>query len=238
MSLTSSLPVPSTHPIRVSIGQMTFSAIAVGGQHVCAIGNQGAAYCWGSDGLGQVGSGPRKVAPCGSGTCVPNPTIVSTNPNWRFTHIGAGEAHNCGLTLSGLIFCWGTGSAGELGINLSCPPGPVLFPRLGRAAICRPGSRDISGCRGRGWQYLRHQGGAVYCWGQLGGGPTPVRKQLSPPSLMPKAVGVGPGFACIRSKSPVLFRPDVLQCFRQRPIRGAREWPKCFGNDTSDRGAG
>jgi alpha-tubulin suppressor-like RCC1 family protein len=40
-----------------------------------------------------------------------------------------------------------------------------------------------------------------------------VIERVSPASLIPKAVSVGPGFACIRSHSTVAFRPDVLQCF-------------------------
>jgi alpha-tubulin suppressor-like RCC1 family protein len=214
-SLTNSLPVPSSHLVHASIGQMTFSEIAVGGQHVCAIGNDGAAYCWGADGLGQVGNGPRIVAFCRSGAaaCVSNPTLVSSNPNYRFTHIGAAAAHNCGLTRSGQILCWGTGSAGELGKNLSCSSGPCFsrVPLAPQFASPPPGTfLDVAGADGSSCAI---NAGAVFCWGQLAGGPTPVREQLSPPSLMPKAVGVGPGFACIRSKWPVLFRPDVLQCF-------------------------
>jgi alpha-tubulin suppressor-like RCC1 family protein len=198
---------------------MTFSEIAVGGAHVCAIGSEGAAYCWGADGDGQIG--PAAVAPCPSGApaCVSSPTLVSSNPSQRFTHIGAGAAHNCGLTRSGQIFCWGADRQGELGARLSasCPPGPPGPRCFSRALVApnfaSPPSEQFLDVAGAAGSTCAINGGAVFCWGQLAGGPTPVRTQLSPPSLIPTGIGVGPGFACIHSKWPVLFVPDVLQCF-------------------------
>jgi Regulator of chromosome condensation (RCC1) repeat len=137
-SLSTTLPLPgpihtvdSKFSLVQTIGQMDFSEIAVGGQHVCAIGAGGASYCWGSDFFGQVGNGNRQEVACGFGgptlvACVPNPTLISSDPNHRFTHIGAGAAHNCGLALSGKIFCWGTDGAGELGVTMPCPSGPCF----------------------------------------------------------------------------------------------------------------
>jgi len=224
-SLSTTLPLPGPGPlvegkfsVIETIGQMDFSEIAVGGQHACAIGAGGAPYCWGSDLFGQIGDGTRQEVACGFGgptlaACVPIPTLISNNLDHRFSHIGAGAAHNCGLALSGKIFCWGVDGAGELGVSMPCPSGLCFSRTPTEPVFTTPPSHPFEDVAGADGSTCAINNGEVFCWGQLGGGPTPVIERVSPPSLTPKAVSVGPGFACIRSHSAVAFRPDVLQCF-------------------------
>lgn len=72
----------------------------------CGIVTNGDAYCWGSNALGQVGIGATS-------TSVANPSKVVGVAS--FTTISPGGAHTCGTTASGITYCWGCNSEGELG---------------------------------------------------------------------------------------------------------------------------
>lgn len=80
--------------------------ISVGGDHACGVTTSGAAYCWGSDGLGELGNGAT------SGD-QPSPTAVSGGLS--FTTITAASDSTCALTTTGLAYCWGADFNGEIG---------------------------------------------------------------------------------------------------------------------------
>lgn len=91
-------------PARVT-GDLRFAAIAAGWLHTCAIALDGAAWCWGANDQGQLGTGdlvdsrePRRAA-----------------LGLTFTALALGILHSCGLTVAGAIYCWGRGKEGELG---------------------------------------------------------------------------------------------------------------------------
>ncbi len=82
-------------------------AIAVGGEHTCALTTAGAVKCWGSDFNGQVGDG-------GSNSVTPTPVAVSGLP-LGVKEIAAGGKHTCALTPIGAVRSWGSDSDGQLG---------------------------------------------------------------------------------------------------------------------------
>lgn len=82
------------------------TAIAVGGQHTCALMESGSVKCWGANDSGQLGDGstterdtPVDVQGLGSG-------VVG---------LTAGENHTCALLQTGGVVCWGRGGDGQLG---------------------------------------------------------------------------------------------------------------------------
>ena len=92
----------------------TFVQLSTGYYHACGLDSKGSAWCWGGNGMGQVGNAQRAPDPGASGgERVTKPTRVAGRH--AFHHISAGEMHTCALTRRGEAYCWGYGQSGELG---------------------------------------------------------------------------------------------------------------------------
>jgi hypothetical protein len=83
-----------------------FTAISLAALGACGLSQAGAAYCWGQNSSGQLGTGS-------AGPYTPSPVAVSGNIT--FASIAAGAVTSCGLTSAGKAWCWGNGYAGALG---------------------------------------------------------------------------------------------------------------------------
>lgn len=82
------------------------TALAVGGNHSCALLQTGGVACWGRNLSGQLGNGANvdqktPVAVAGLGGLV--------------TSLTAGANHTCALLQSGAVQCWGDNANGQLG---------------------------------------------------------------------------------------------------------------------------
>lgn len=85
-------------PERV-FGNHNFTSITVSRNNhaACAVDSDGAAWCWGTNGSGQLGSGvPDKESM--------SPVKVAGEHN--FTTVSAGTAHTCGVDVDGRAWCW------------------------------------------------------------------------------------------------------------------------------------
>jgi alpha-tubulin suppressor-like RCC1 family protein len=91
------VPVETTLP---------FNRIAAGRHHTCGVSRSGQALCWGRGDLGQLGNGSSDLRRT-------TPAVVAGSVTWSL--ISAGGTHTCGLASSGEAYCWGDGSAGQLG---------------------------------------------------------------------------------------------------------------------------
>lgn len=113
---------PSSTPVAVS-GGYTFSVVSTKGYTTCGI-SEGAGYCWGWNNLGQLGVGfftPQGAPP----QAVPLRVAGSLN----LSTISVGVWHTCALTMSGVPYCWGLNSNGQLGNDSkmnSAVPVPVV----------------------------------------------------------------------------------------------------------------
>lgn len=116
--------VHAVEPVAVS-GGLTFASITSGWGHVCALATDGRAYCWGNNFVGQVGNGEGGRG--GWGIPV-EPQPVAVAGDHRFVAIAAGAGHTCALTGTREVWCWGSGSSGELGRD------PALLP-LGNSNV-------------------------------------------------------------------------------------------------------
>ncbi len=110
------------NPITRSIGASAEASIL---SHSCAVVSGGAAWCWGHNGSGQLGT--ETTAQCIYAVfqvpCTLSPLPV--DGGLTFSRVVTGASHTCGLTLSRELWCWGSNSAGQLGDGGS---GSTLLP--------------------------------------------------------------------------------------------------------------
>jgi len=121
---TGTFAVP--HRVR---GGLTFVTLSTGQYHACALTSSGQAYCWGGNGAGQGGYDP-------SYGIINNARVpLRVGGGLTFSTITAGGNHTCGITTSGVAYCWGDASHGQLGIGPltgldNCSSGPCsLLPK-------------------------------------------------------------------------------------------------------------
>jgi alpha-tubulin suppressor-like RCC1 family protein len=83
----------------------------------CGVDVGGAAYCWGANNNGQIGTAGDLPDTCqGVGLSVPCtavPTPVSTSATFQTLRVG-GE-HACGITTDHTVLCWGKNASGQVG---------------------------------------------------------------------------------------------------------------------------
>lgn len=92
-------------------GSRRFSAITAGGGHTCAVGLlDRAAYCWGDNAKGQLGT------TLGGGAVLAT-FPVEVSGSRTFVSISAGDDLTCAVTTTGGGFCWGSNEFGQLGID-------------------------------------------------------------------------------------------------------------------------
>ncbi len=125
-----------------------FVQVSAGRRHTCALTEQGAVYCWGSN-------ASRQLA---------NPTVaflrVPTPVRGGYTGVTVGTDHSCALLASGQLECWGSNSHGQLGrgdprpSGVSAEPTVVTGARLFRSIAA--GRRSTCGI---------DTTGATFCWG-------------------------------------------------------------------------
>jgi alpha-tubulin suppressor-like RCC1 family protein len=141
-------------------GGLTFRMISAGYRNTCGVTTNGAAYCWG--GIGGTGA-PR------GGADPPNAFAPAAVPgNLVFNQISAGYFFICGVTTSGVGYCWGNNEAGQLG-NGSDRDSDTPVPVSGGLKF-----KSLSAAVG-GHACGVATSGAAYCWGlndsgQLGNG--------------------------------------------------------------------
>jgi alpha-tubulin suppressor-like RCC1 family protein len=88
------------------VGGLSFTSVSAGGNSTCGVTTLGRAYCWGQNTEGQLGDGTTQDR------STPMPVVGDLS----FTSLSAGgPEHVCGLTASGVAYCWGSNRFGQLG---------------------------------------------------------------------------------------------------------------------------
>jgi alpha-tubulin suppressor-like RCC1 family protein len=93
-------------PLEVPLGSIApVRSVAAGEAHVCAVSQEGALDCWGSNGDGELGRGsqgpPERPGPVSGLRGV--------------VEVAAGADHACARTGDGAVWCWGSNAHGQLG---------------------------------------------------------------------------------------------------------------------------
>ncbi len=103
-------------PVLVDAGQ-SFTSVAVGGGHVCAVTPENGLRCWGRNTSGQVN-------PSLDGQAIGPSSIEG-----EFTSVSAGTGHTCGVSPEQEVLCWGTRNFGQLGDgSFGHSPEPLELP--------------------------------------------------------------------------------------------------------------
>ena len=161
----------SSLPVKVSgLDGKAVRSLRAGATHTCAVAD-GAAYCWGAGGLGQLGTGSASPSS--------TPVAVTGLPAGKtVTSIRAGDSFSCAL-VEGVVHCWGANNAGQLGDGsqaLRYSPAAVKGQLVGKVvtALAVGGAHSCA-----------EVAGDMYCWGdntrgQLGRSTSPSSLATSP----------------------------------------------------------
>lgn len=152
---------PVTSPSRVvqtSMGPV--KKISVGNEHVCALNTQDAVWCWGNGTNGQAGNG-------GTGNySSPVAVHTSTGMTGPIVDISVGGTQSCAIDATGQLWCWGTGSSGQLGTGETAfQTRPVLVSTASGMAfpVSKVSAGDVHTC-------AIDATTSVWCWGTAANG--------------------------------------------------------------------
>jgi alpha-tubulin suppressor-like RCC1 family protein len=180
-------------------GALTYTAVAPGTGHTCALLNDSSVQCWGNNGFGRLGDGTA------DNRLTPAPVIGLAGP---VTAIATLERHICALVEGGAVQCWGKNNDGQLGDGTADnSPVPVSVTGLAGPATAVAAS-DLHTC-------ALIQGGSIQCWGdntfgKLGDGSTD--DSLTPVSVVGLA-GAATAIAVTGNASCALIDGGTVRCW-------------------------
>lgn len=105
----------------VGLDGRSIVAVSAGGAATCALDSTGQAWCWGSNGQGQLGT---LSVPVGVASQVP--VAVDQPPGVTFTSISSGANHTCAIGDDDNIYCWGAAGALGTGDGQTVAPVPAV----------------------------------------------------------------------------------------------------------------
>lgn len=127
-----------------------WTRIAAGGEHSCGITKSGAAFCWGRNADGELGS--ATTATCLQTPCSPTPVPVAcpTGAPCRFIDIAASETRSCAIDDKGDAWCWGFGSTNKVRLQAQLAGAAVKFKSItaGFGHVCALSDRGDVWCAG------------------------------------------------------------------------------------------
>jgi len=155
---------------------ITFTQIKPGGSHICALGSDSNAYCWGANQYGQLGTGDQVISN------IP----VQVTDTGDVAAVDTGANFTCLLRTAGTVTCFGDNQEGQVGDGTMDHGGDCGGAATGccgpMATDCSWDIQQVTGLSdaidiGVGWRHacaIRAAGETV-CWGyntkkQLGDG--------------------------------------------------------------------
>lgn len=122
--------------------------IGVGGDHSCAVIEDGAVMCWGANGQGQLGDGTT------TDSNIPVQVVGIANA----VRVSAGGTTTCAVLADGTATCWGGNDDGQVGDGTTTDAlTPVSLPWLIDVATMSPGKSHTCALV---------NAGEVTCWGE------------------------------------------------------------------------
>lgn len=157
-------------PFQVTTASVTtWSAVATGHQHSCAIARDDKSlWCWGNNETGQLG--------ISSTAHQPRPVKISHTKGWLM--VAAGESHSCAIDRDEIVHCWGINNHGQIGNGYNTNTGlPRLFDASTNWQSIASGYQHSCGLKGSSAPYT------LWCsgfnnYGQIGTGATSSQATL------------------------------------------------------------
>ena len=150
----------------------TATALSAGGDHTCALLDNGTVKCWGANGSGQLGLGNTTARGDGIGAMGDSLPAVSLGTGRTALAVAAGANHTCALLDNHQVKCWGANALGQLGLGDTNPRGdganelgdnlPTVSLGTGRTATALTAGNNHT-C-------ALLDNGTVKCWGSNGSG--------------------------------------------------------------------
>ncbi|MEQ1701625.1 MAG: hypothetical protein ABMA25_16065, partial [Ilumatobacteraceae bacterium] len=189
---------PATNPVNggtvVLPGARASSALSAGGNHTCALLDNGTVSCWGIALNGQLGYANTNnigdnETPAGNSSI--NGGIVGFAAARSATALATGESHTCALLDNGRVTCWGLNANGQLGYGNTTTVGVIDFPSTNSDFVALPNGRAATAIAAGAYHTCALlDNGTVTCWGvntngQLGYGNTNVIGDNETPDANP-----------------------------------------------------
>ena len=130
--------------------------VSAGYLHTCAVLQSSAAMCWGRNTSGQLGINETTAQ-------INTPaSVVTTAMSTAVVSVSAGYLHTCAVLVNGAVWCWGSNSLGQLGINSSVTKKitPTIVVGLDGIALI---STHVASATSH--TCARIQSGGLRCWG-------------------------------------------------------------------------
>jgi len=167
--------------------------ITAGNVHTCALDTVGQVYCWGYNNAGLLGdnSASSRNTPVAvdttSGTGAMNGKVI--------TQISANNTSTCALDIAGQVYCWGSNSRGQLGVNTNTGPEvcSISIP-CSRTPVAVDTTSGTGAMNGKFITQIAVGGnhtcalditGQIYCWGRNSSGELGVFGSSSADILTP-----------------------------------------------------
>ena len=187
-------------PDVVAAAALTFQQMSGGRGHTCALTSNNAAWCWGDNATGALGTGDATGPEGCFGYNGPIPCSSRPTPvmgGRQFRSISAGDGYTCAITTDFRAYCWGLNSFSELGIGSSVYQSATPLAVAGGHQFRQIDAGVYHTC---GVSYPDNR---LYCWGtntygQLGDGTLTRRTKpvLVLGGLTFRQVGVGQYHTC------------------------------------------
>ncbi len=136
-------------PVQETDVVTTWRRVVAGNIHTCALSSAQKLYCWGDDGIGQLGDGTA-----GGQTSIPTEVVHSTT----WSQVALGPRHTCAVDTAKALYCWGDNASGQLGVGAiasTATPQQVNVAGVLWVSVAT-GSEHTCGLT---------ENNRVYCWG-------------------------------------------------------------------------
>jgi alpha-tubulin suppressor-like RCC1 family protein len=199
---------PFTSPYAKVTSTLSFSQVAAGELHTCALGTAGQAQCWGRNMDGQLGTGAN-------GNLNSPGAVVQGLTN--VVAIDSGALFACALLASTQVRCWGSNTFGQLGSNSATAsfnsPQTVL---QATASVSLTGATQIA-C-GQFHVCALLSTGVVRCWGrnnagQLGISTATTQLALASTALQSDGLVLSVSSGAMATHTCLVLVSGRVQCF-------------------------